>query len=1130
MFGRPEDPRYQAGAARVENFLCLLTGPLARRPGFSFLRRIKPGATRARLIPFVFSRSQAMRLEIGWNTVSSREIGYIRFHTENGAVLHQKPADYRAPSNVTAIATATDTISVGSTANYVTGDPVALTMTPGPTAVTFDVANQRVNLASASTTLLYRTPVVFTNSGGALPPEIVANRIYYAGTVAATYFTLVDANLAAVTFSTAGSGTHNIATMPACNSPFGPVDVRYIIVVSGTDFKLAETRAKALGGVAIDITYGGVGNRRLHYAYEKGSLAYDSGGGYTNYCMRAPWRGRDLAFCYPSDNTDHATTDTAYWCRLPATYSAVTASTVTSRITWATHGLLENDPVIFGGTAVPTPLVAGTAYYVASPDTNTFRVSVTPGGAPITLTSAGTSVDAYANSYYEVPHFIDEDELFEVTYAQSNDIITLANATRPVAELRRYADDNWQLVDVEFSAQVPAPSSLICQTLNRGAGMVVTVFNTATPSRLDTLTNHNFAKGETVYLAGLSAQGLLDDFYQIHDNTITGTSNLYLRSITSGASMTASGTGGTGTLHASDMSINTVSEYMVTAVDTAGIESPGSAVLSVDNNLYNEGASNELLWSVVSGAARYRVYKKVLGVFGFIGDSETNTFVDDGIAPDTSISPPIPDPSLFRARLVTFDSATNEVVLADNQLTEGSPVVFESSGTLPTYITHQKTYYAINVTPDTFQITATFGGTAVLPMTGSPTGECYALTGAFPAAVGYYEQRRCFAGSLTLPQDIWMTAAGSESDMTYSIPTTDADRVYARIAVRESTRIRHILPLAQMLLLTDSSELRVTPLNSDAITPDSISVRPQTFIGSSHPQPVLSGNTVVYAAERGGHLYQMGYTVESGGYQSGDLCLLAQHLFENGKIAQLAQQRAPFSIIWVVTEAGELFGLTYLPDENIAAWHKHTTTGGLFESACVVPSAAQGEDLLCVIVNRGGTRYLEQMTVQRSVALEDSFYVDSGLTYSGAATTTLTGLAHLEGQTVAVLADGVASTAVVASGGITLSKAASKVTVGLPMTATLETLPVAMQQADAFGAGKQKNVTNVWARVNRSCGFSAGPLGGTMRAVNLSALTTDLVPLAVSGAWTADGQVSIQQASPLPLTIVGLVVELAMGD
>jgi hypothetical protein len=564
-------------------------------------------------------------------------------------------------------------------------------------------------------------------------------------------------------------------------------------------------------------------------------------------------------------------------------------------------------------------------------------------------------------------------------------------------------------------------------------------------------------------------------------------------------------------------------------------------VVTSDVDLSVVGSKNTITWAEVDGAARYRIYKRQTGLYGYIGevdDSVGQQFIDDNIAPDLSITPPVSDSSLLNGSAVTFNGTEDLVLWPEHGLTVDAPVVFFSDSTLPTNIELLHTYYVFNPSPDAFQLSETQGGT-LFNFVGNGTAAPAVHSGrggAFPGAVSYFEQRRCLAGALQKPQDLWMTASGTEYDLSFSLPIQDDDRISVRIAAREAGIIRHIMPTQDLLLLTGSAEYRVTPLNEDAVTPSSISVRPQSFIGAAAIQPVVVNANILFAAARGGHLRELGYQNDRRGYVTGDVSIRASHLFDGEQMVQLAYARAPVPIVWAVSSSGDLLGLTYLPEEGIGAWHHHTTDGTI-ESCAVV---AEGpEDHLYVVVKRDITgkdpslvRYVERMAIQSVDSIDDAFFVDSGATYSGAAATTITGLDHLEGKTVNILADGLVVTPqVVTSGQITLTTAASKVHVGLPYTAQLQTLPITMQ-FEAFGRGRKKNINAVDVRLFESGAFEVGP-STTALVPSFSpaagVLGTGPVAVVLIPSWSDDGQVFVQQDDPLPFTIVSMSQDVSIG-
>lgn len=412
--------------------------------------------------------------------------------------------------------------------------------------------------------------------------------------------------------------------------------------------------------------------------------------------------------------------------------------------------------------------------------------------------------------------------------------------------------------------------------------------------------------------------------------------------------------------------------------------------------------------------------------------------------------------------------------------------------------------------------------------------------GNYPAAVSYFEQRRAFGGTLNAPQTLWMTRSGTESNLNYSIPTRDDDSIQFRVSAREANTIRHIVPLQELVLLTSSAEWRVTSINTDAITPTSFSVKPQSYIGANNVQPVIVNNNLIFAAARGGHVRELGYSAQAGGYMTGDLSVRAPHLFDNLDITDMALAKAPQQIIWMVSSSGKLLGITYVPEHNVGAWHQHDTDG-TFESCCVVSEG--NEDVLYVVVRRtiGGAtkRYVERLASRQFVNPADAFFVDSGLTYSGAPTSTLSGLGHLEGKTVSILADGaVHPQRVVTGGAITLDNPASKVHVGLPITADIQTLPLSFE-AEGFGQGRVKNVNQVWLRVFRSSGIFVGPTPDELVEAKQRttepygtppALKSEEIQVMVTPTWADSGSVYVRQSDPLPLTVVSLTLEVAIGS
>lgn len=409
----------------------------------------------------------------------------------------------------------------------------------------------------------------------------------------------------------------------------------------------------------------------------------------------------------------------------------------------------------------------------------------------------------------------------------------------------------------------------------------------------------------------------------------------------------------------------------------------------------------------------------------------------------------------------------------------------------------------------------------------------------YPRTVGYFEQRKVFAGTSDLPQTFSLTKTGTESNLDYSIPIRDNDAISIKIADLESSTIRHAVPVGDLILLTDSAEWKVSPATGGALTPTNISVRVQSRIGASNVQPVVVGTSIVYAAARGGHMRALGYDFDVNSYVSVDLSLRAAHLFDYKSIKDVAYAKGPVPIVWCVSSDELLLGLTYVPEQQVFAWHRHDTKG-IFESCAAIE---EGDDsILYVIVRRtidGSTvRYVEALASSYFPNVKDYIGLDSCISYSGAAETAFSGLDHLEGEEVYALADGaVQGPFTVSSGAIALDHAAENVHVGLRVIADAKTLPM-VAEFEAYLNATVKNITEPTVRVYRSGRFFAGVSIDNLREAKIRtvesygdapSIKSEEIPITVPGNWNDSGQILIRASDPLPLTVSAMTLKVSFG-
>lgn len=422
------------------------------------------------------------------------------------------------------------------------------------------------------------------------------------------------------------------------------------------------------------------------------------------------------------------------------------------------------------------------------------------------------------------------------------------------------------------------------------------------------------------------------------------------------------------------------------------------------------------------------------------------------------------------------------------------------------------------------------------PQTTNPFGS----TGNYPGAVTYFEQRRCFAGTNNKPQNVWMTRAATESNMNYSIPTRDDDSIILRLAARQVSRVQHLIPLSDLLLMTSDGDWRIYTQNSDVLSPNTVAARAQSYHGSSNVQPITTGESAVYVRNQSSRVHEVNYDNVAYAFKSNDISMMAPHLFDNNIITDMAVTRSPFPIVWAVRDDGVLLGVTYMPGQKVWAWHQHNTDG-VVEAIAGIPEGTKDVLYLSVkrTVNGITKRFIERLDLREETVLVDAFHVDCGLSYDGTAISTVSGLGHLEGMTVNVLADGnVHPQCVVTSGAITLEYAASKIHIGLPITADLKTLPLTLQ-VEGFAQGQMKNINRTYVRVHNAGEVFVGPTSDKLTKYQSSltnafgsspVLTSAELNVEIKPEWNSYGQVAIRNTAPLPLTVLALVLEVALGD
>lgn len=429
------------------------------------------------------------------------------------------------------------------------------------------------------------------------------------------------------------------------------------------------------------------------------------------------------------------------------------------------------------------------------------------------------------------------------------------------------------------------------------------------------------------------------------------------------------------------------------------------------------------------------------------------------------------------------------------------------------------TWLTITARADTTHVTATISGPDASAGTATANWRLglWSDTTSYPAAIGFFEERLYTGGSTDAPQRFdGSVPADFENYQPSQAGGTvnDDDAVSYTIASDDQSRIRWFSPGTKLIIGTAGGEF-VASSDGAILTPTDVMVTRHTKLGVADLAPVRVNQTVLFVQRAGREVAEFVFQFESDSFVSADLTQLSDHITKPS-IIQMAYQAQPDSLVWCVRSDGQLAVMTYRREQDVVGWTRQVI-GGTFstgdavvESVAVIPgndgsgqvySSADRDEVWLVVkrtVNSATVRYVEVVEglfegprledydedkddweTAMIAAQVDQFFVDSGLTYDGAATDTITGLDHLEGETVKVLGDGaVLSDAVVASGSITLASAVSKAHVGLAGPWKWKSLKIPRGAAAGSAVAKVKRIHKVALVLDSTGPFDYGPARG----------------------------------------------------
>jgi len=405
----------------------------------------------------------------------------------------------------------------------------------------------------------------------------------------------------------------------------------------------------------------------------------------------------------------------------------------------------------------------------------------------------------------------------------------------------------------------------------------------------------------------------------------------------------------------------------------------------------------------------------------------------------------------------------------------------------------------------------------------------------WPSAVSIYDGRLWWAGHDKVN--------GSVSDAYTNFDDNtegDSGPISRNIGSGPVDYIGWLLPLNQLLIGTQGSELGAKASSlEEPLTPSAFSLKTLSTQGSASVPAVKVDTNGIFVQRSGKRVYELSAEDTGYSYKANDLTAIVPDLGSPG-LVRLVGQRQPDTRIHCVRSDGTVAILVYDKLENINCWVNFETDGEVVD-AVVLPGT--DEDLVYYFVRRniGGTDavYLEKWALESEIIGAATTKLSDSCIYAAGPLTVVTGLDHLEGETVVVWGNSKdLGSYVVASGAITLTESATGITVGLPYTAQFKSSKFAF-------SGRYENVTLTHPKHvdhvglvlanTHAQGIRYGqdfnhlddlPLREGYALVDPDSVWEDYEEgaIEVNGTWEPDARLCLEAASPRPATVVACMV------
>ena len=347
--------------------------------------------------------------------------------------------------------------------------------------------------------------------------------------------------------------------------------------------------------------------------------------------------------------------------------------------------------------------------------------------------------------------------------------------------------------------------------------------------------------------------------------------------------------------------------------------------------------------------------------------------------------------------------STDEVRLTGNGWSEGATLTLTASGGhTPFTSNHVGGLWKVKSGTDIahVKITGFTSSTVVTVVAQNDVPQSLHNIASFNWSEGEFSNARGFAGAITFheqrmvlacSQRVWFSKSNADYE-NFEVGTNSDDPFAITIASQRGDPIRWLFSDQALFVGTAGSIFRIiSSRNSPALAPDDIDAKRQISYGCSNIQPELVGQSPIYMQKNNKTARLITFDIDIDKYKAIDITVDSDHITDGG-ITSFEYQQIPLSSLWTVRTDGQIARLTLEQDQEVQAWSRYVTQGN-FESVAIVSDAEDNDEIYAIVkrtINGVVKRFVEVQEPNYKVDNLNRFYVDSGLSYNGTQSSTIT--------------------------------------------------------------------------------------------------------------------------------------------